>query len=211
MAVVDEPHGPAGDAGQLCRGKCLEARALLAAEPAADELCPHPDVVLPQPEGVGELVAGGEHALGRDPGGELVSVPGCDGRVGLERGLQLCRRRDRDLDPHLGGGERRLRVATRVVARLADEVLLVHGHLWVDDVPEHLDVERERLDAGHGRLQRVGSDDGDRLSGVAGLGRKEWSSARQRQLALGPDHRTNARHRERCVEVERAHAPVGDG
>ena len=131
--------------------------------------------------------------------------------MGLERRLQLRGGRDRDLDRDLGRGERGLGVAAGVVARLADEVLLVHGLARVDDVPEHLDVERQRTHALARRLERVGRDDGDRLPGVAGLGREERSRARQRQLALGPDHRTNARHRERRLEVERAHASVRDG
>ena len=211
MAIVDEPDGPAGDAGQLGRGERLEAGALLAAEAAADELRPHPDVVLPQPERGRELLAGGEHALRRHPGGELVPVPRGDRRMGLERSLQLGGGGDRDLYRDLGRGERGLRVAAGVVARLADEVLLVHGLSRVDDVREHLDVERQRAHALAGGLERVGRDDGDRLPGVAGLGREERSRTRQRQLALGPDHSPNARHGEGRLEVERADAPMRDG
>ena len=67
----------------------------------------------------------------------------------LERSLQLRRRRDRDLDGHLGGGECRLCVAARVVRRLADELMVVDGRPRVDDVPEDLDLERERAHAPH--------------------------------------------------------------
>ncbi len=127
MAVVHEPHRPARDPRELGRRERLEARALLGTEAAADELGPHPDVVLAQPERPRELVAGGEHPLGRDPGGERVSVPGGDGGVRLERRLHLRRRVEGELDRHLGSGERRLGVAPGIVRRIGGEALLGSG------------------------------------------------------------------------------------
>ena len=112
------------------------------------------------------------HAVSSSPSHEATA------RVRLERRLQLRRRVEIETSTrHVGGSESRLGVTPRIVGRLADEVLLVDGLLRVDDVREHLDVERERLDAGPCRLERVGGDDGDRLAGVARLGREEWSRA----------------------------------
>ena len=189
MPVVDEPHRPARDPRELGGRERLEACALLGAEAAADELRPHADVVLAQAEGRGELVAGGEHPLGRHPGGEPVAVPGGDGRMRLERRLQLRRCLDGELDRHLGSGERRLGVAAGIVRRIGGEALLVEGLLRVDDVSEHLEVEGERRDPGARRLERVGRDDRDRLARVGGLGGEQRGARRQRELALRADHR----------------------
>ena len=178
MAVVDEPHGPAGDPRQLGCSERLEAGALLAAEarrrrtPSAPGRRPSAARTPPR------APRGREHPLRRDPGRELVAVPRGDGRVRLERRLQLRRRVELELDRHLGGGESRLGVTPGIVGRVADEALLVDGLLRIDDVGEHLDVERQSARRPSARrLERVGRDDRDRLAGVAGLGGEERSRA----------------------------------
>ena len=130
----------------------------------------------------------------------------------LERGLQLCRRLELELDRHLGGRERRLGVAAGVVGRVGREALLVDRLLRVDHVraaprcraraPAHLPRAASGVSAATtaiGWPAYTGSDDED------GVPR------RQRELALRPDHGPDAVGRAGRVEVERAHAPVRDG
>ena len=126
MPVVDEPHGPACDPRQLRRGKCLEARDLLAAEPAADELCPNSDVVLPQPERAASSSRAEKipcveiQAVSWSPSQEATAPCGSSG---------VCSWADVrcSSSTDLGGGEGCLGVTTRIVARFVDEALLVHG------------------------------------------------------------------------------------
>ena len=129
----------------------------------------------------------------------------------LERRLHLRRRVEGELDRHVGSGERRLGVAPGIVRRIGGEALPVQALLRVDDVREDLEVEGERRDAGPCRLERVRRDDRDRLARVAGLGGEQRGPGRERELALRAEHGPHARDREGCVEVERAHAPVGGG
>ncbi len=212
MPVVDEPHGPARDPGELGRRERLEARALLGAEAAADELRPHPDVVPPQSERLRELLTRREHPLGRHPGGEVIAVPRGDGGVGLERRLHLGRRLDDELDRHLRSGEGRLGITAGVVRRVRGEALLVEGVRRVDDVCEHLEVggerQRPRPAPPPACLPRRPRSAGRRSRArrrEAGRG----SSARAR--SPGPITARTTGDRESCLEVERADAAVGDG
>ena len=92
VPVVDEPHRPAGDrAPARPPASASKPAPCLAPKPPPTNSVTHAHVVLAQPERRGELVAGREHALRRDPGGELVAVPRGDRRVRLERRLQLRR------------------------------------------------------------------------------------------------------------------------
>ena len=209
VSVVDEPHGPARDPGELGSRERFEAGTLLGTEASPDELRSHPDVVPAQSEGLGELLARREHALGRHPDGELVAVPRGDGRVGLERRLQLGRGLDGELDRHLRSREGCLRIAAGVVRRVRGEALLVERVRRVDDVRQHLEVEVERGDPRPRGLQRVCRDDRDRLAGVAGLVGEQRAAGRQRELAVGADDGPDGRGSESGGEVERADAPVG--
>ena len=145
VPVVDEPHGPAGDPRELGCGKRLEAGALLGAEarrrrtPSAPARRPCAARTPPASSSRAENIPWVETQAVSS-----VAVPRGDGGVRLERGLQLAGRVESELDRHLRGGERRLGVAPGIVGRLVDEALLVDGLLRVDDVREHLDVERER-------------------------------------------------------------------
>ena len=129
----------------------------------------------------------------------------------LERGLQLCRRLQLELDGHLGGRERRLGVAAGVVGRVGREALLVDRLLRVDHMREHLDVERERPHASARRLGRIGGHDRDRLAGIHRLRQEDGVPRRQGELGLRPEHGPDAVGRAGRVEVERTHAPVRDG
>ena len=211
MPVIDESHGPACDPRELGRRERLETRALLGSEGAADELRQHADVILAEAERLRELVACREHPLRRHPGGEAIAVPERDGGVRLERAVHLRGCLELELDPHLGGGERRLSITAGVVARIRGKALLVQGLLRVDDVREHLEVEGESHDTGLCRLQRVRRDDRDRLAGIAGLDSEKRGPGRQRKIALRSGHGPHTRHAASSVEVERADASVGDG
>ena len=208
MPVVDEAHRPAGDPGELGRGERLEAGSLLGAEPAADELRPHADSILAEPERGRELVARREHPLRRHPGGEVVAVPGGDGGVGFESGLQLGGCVERELDRDLGGCKGSLRIAAGVVGRLLGEALRVQPFLQVDAVRQHLEIEGERGDPGPRRFERVRRDDRDRLARVGGLAGENRGGGRQREHALGPDRGPNPGDRAGGIEVERADPPV---
>ena len=124
MTVVDEPNGASRDPRELGGRESLEACPLLAPEPTADEFRPHADVVLPEAERAGELVAGREHALGRDPRCEVIPVPRRHCAVRLEGRLQVCRGLERQLDRHLGGRESSLGVAAGIVGWVGRELLL---------------------------------------------------------------------------------------
>ena len=94
VAVVDEPHRPAGDPRELGCSQALEAGDRLGAEAPADELCENPDVVLAEPERRRELVPAREDSLRRNPRRQPVAVPRGNGAVRLERRLHVCRRVD---------------------------------------------------------------------------------------------------------------------
>ncbi len=126
----------------------------------------------------------------------------------LERRLQLGRRIERELDRDVGRGEGRLGVATSLVGRVLGEALLVEPLLHVDEVRQNFEIECKRGNPCPRRFERVRCHDGDRRPGIRGLGGEERRLRRQRQLALRPDHGTNAGRGARRFDVERSHAAV---
>ncbi len=164
VAVVDEPHRPAGDPRKLGCGQRLEAGDVLGAEAAADELRRTRTSSSRSPNAAAsssrheKIPCVETQAVSWSPSHEATA------RVRLERRLDLGRRLELELDGHVGGGEGRLGVAAGIVGRVVGEALLVDGLLRVDDVAEAPRCRvPERADASSRRLERVGRDDRDRL------------------------------------------------
>ena len=109
VAGQREAHRPAGGPRELGCEERLDARALLRAEAAADELRDHADALARKAEPRSELAPRVEHALRRDPRREPVAVPARDRGVGLERRLDVRGRLAGQLDEHLGSRDRRRR------------------------------------------------------------------------------------------------------
>src|SRR5687767_13209993 len=104
MSVVHEAHWPMRAASELGGGECLEAGALLRAEPAADVFRDHTHLARRQSESMCQLAAGVEHPLRREPDRERVTFPACYRRMRLERRLQVVWRLDLKLDRYVGFG-----------------------------------------------------------------------------------------------------------
>ena len=177
-----ESNRSAGRARELGGEQRLDTGALLPAEAAADELRDHAHALRYQVESPGELATGVEHALGRDPCSEPVSVPADDRRVRLERGLHVGGRLAGQLDAGVGRREGGVGVSANDLARLLGEALL-RQPLVEEERRPFLELERQCDQACFGCVRRVRGDGGDGLARPGRLGRKRRVAAhRERSL-----------------------------
>ena len=179
-----EPHRPARRPGELGGEERLDARSLLGAEAAADELRDHAHVLRREPEAGRELPARVEHALGRHPGRQPVAGPARDGGVRLERRLDVGGRLAGQLDEHLGACDRPVRVAADGLARILGEALLLEPGVERER-GQRLEPEPERRDALGQRVTRVRRHRRDRRTRPVRLGGEDVLAA-HRERAVGP-------------------------
>ena len=212
VPVVDETHRSAGDPRQLGGEDCLGAGALLAAEAAADVLGDHAHLVLADPEQPCELVARGEHALRRDPGGEPVAVP-------VERRPRAARAASADARGSRSGarrGRRPRRGAVSTSPRASSDGSRVKrcsrsASSGSTTCGSGSTPSVERRDPRGCGFDTVGGDDGDRLAGVLRLGDEQRRPRRERDLALGAERRTHPGGGARRVEIEAVTRPCPTG
>jgi hypothetical protein len=209
VAPEREAHRAAGRARELGREERLDARALLRAEPAADELGDDAHLLRPQPEPPCELAPRVEHPLRRDPGRERVAVPARDRGVRLERALDVGGRLARQLDPRVGGREAGVRVTAHRLARLLGEPLLLEPAVDLER-GEGLVVGGQRREPCSRPLRRVGRHDGDRSAGPCRLVRQDGVATHHGRISWA-EHGAHAGRRPRRLDVETRHAGTRDG
>ena len=125
--VEREPHRPAGRARELGGEERLDAGALLAAEAAADVLGDHAHTLAGSPKRressrrASKMPWVETHAVSSSPSQRATAACGSSGRLHVRGRLAG------ELDPHLGGRERRVGLAAHALERLVREALLRRG------------------------------------------------------------------------------------
>ena len=170
LAGVLQPHRPAGtlrEQGEIH----LDGEVLLAAEAAADQRPADADLVVGNPDGVGDGPEVLDHLGGDADVHHVVLVHPREPHLGLQEGVFLERSAERVLDDDVGLSEPRLDVALPdpsfrddVVGRGDDRGARLHRLQRVVDTGDGLELELDQL---HGVVRDVAALRRDQRKGLA--------------------------------------------